>query len=145
VDQIFTAPFWHDQWAVVMSAPWIIIPLLLLSAIIGSRWRKTVDDGEIRGLKAQKQAAEDRLQLAADKQTVVTEKIDEVKEQVSLISRQIQGRTIPVPNILAETEKLSGTIGDLSLANTEVSGTLSASGALYKTILSRSFPKKPKG
>lgn len=113
--------------------------LLIVGIVAGAVWwlRSYIGKERIAAL-------EERLRLAADKQTVVTEKIDEVKEQVSLISQQIQGHTILVPSLLVETEKLSGTIGDLSLANTEVSGTLSASGALYKSPFSEIFKRAKK-
>jgi hypothetical protein len=42
LDQLFTPQFWNAQWAVVMSAPWLTIPLLLLAGLVGlclQRWR----------------------------------------------------------------------------------------------------------
>jgi hypothetical protein len=82
MDQFFTGQFWHEQWAVVMSAPWLIVPLLLLSGFIGWRFRKAVDDGEIRGLREQKLAAADRLQLAHDRYGPVVAEVGALKDKI---------------------------------------------------------------
>jgi hypothetical protein len=49
MDQIFTSQFWHDQWTVITSAPWLVIPLLLVAGFVGWKWKGANDDGEIRG------------------------------------------------------------------------------------------------
>lgn len=71
---------------------------------------------------------EERLRLAADKQMIVNVGIERLGDQISQISQQIEGRTITVASLANETRKLSGTIGDLSLATSVVSGTLGISG-----------------
>jgi hypothetical protein len=56
----------------VWSAPWAIIPLLLVVGFLVWRIRGWLDDREMRGLKVDKDAAETRLKLAEDKQKVFT-------------------------------------------------------------------------
>jgi hypothetical protein len=64
VDQIFTTQFWHDQWTVITSAPWLVIPSLLVAGFVGWKWKSVNDDGEMRGLRQEVSVAAQRLQFA---------------------------------------------------------------------------------
>jgi hypothetical protein len=82
MEQIFTTQFWRDQFAVVASAPWTIIPLLLIAGFIGWKWKGINDDGEIRELRAKADAAAERLELAREKYEVVVGKLNELRDQI---------------------------------------------------------------
>jgi hypothetical protein len=54
VGKLFTNEFKQSQWAVVTSAPWVIIPLLLFVAFLGSTIKGWLDSREIRGLRGKR-------------------------------------------------------------------------------------------
>jgi hypothetical protein len=145
MDQLFTAQFWHDQWAVVMSAPWVIIPLLVLAAYIGWRFRKTVDDGEIRGYRAQKDAAEGRLELAHDQNARVVAQVEELTATVAEQNAVIAALKSSFSNARAQLDDLMrGRVEQLAQTNTAVTRmitNLSTSTADLGTTLTITGPR----
>jgi hypothetical protein len=130
MDQIFTPKFWQDQWDVVMSAPWLIIPLLLLAAYLGARWRRTVDDGELRGVRAENNALNTQLSAAHREHDVVTKQIADIRPEIDLLKvpkplsvpppapdwkihpRHVPGRIIVFIAPIHRISRLGGTGGD---------------------------------
>ena len=89
MDQIFTSQFWYEQWTVITSAPWLVIPLLLLAGLVGWMWKSTNDDGEIRGLRAGLKAAAQRLKLAEEKLELAGGKYVAVVNQIGELSSKM--------------------------------------------------------
>jgi hypothetical protein len=67
--------FWKAQIEVATSAPWVVIPLLLIAGIIGWKSRSIIDARKIRGLRAEINTREQRLQQAHDKQELVANQL----------------------------------------------------------------------
>jgi len=80
--EIFTWKFWHDQWEIVASAPWLIIPSLLIAGLVGWKWKGINDDGEMRGLRAELSATNQRLELAREKYDGVVSQLNELKNEI---------------------------------------------------------------
>src|SRR6266852_6133487 len=80
---------WTEGFRVVIGAPYIVVPLLIL--VGGAAWwlKDKIDDGEIRGLNAKNDALDQRLQLAADRAQIVQEARDELEKQVEALKAQI--------------------------------------------------------
>ena len=89
MDQVFTTQFWHDQFAVIASAPWAIIPLLLIAGFVGWKWKATNDDGEIRELCAKADAAAERLELAREKYQAVVGELNELRDKIAKLDTKI--------------------------------------------------------
>jgi hypothetical protein len=89
MDQVFTTQFWHDQFAVIASAPWAIIPLLLIAGFVGWKWKATNDDGEIRELRAKADAAAERLELAREKYQAVVGELNELRDKIAKLDTKI--------------------------------------------------------
>jgi hypothetical protein len=128
MDQIFTPQFWHDQSAIVMSAPWLIIPLLLLAGLMGlflQWWR----DGGLR----------ERLSLANDQRAVVTRQLEAQITEVRVDVANIKGSRSVIPGldkVANTTAVLSDTVRVLQAANSSLgttgSGRLAADTILFK-------------
>jgi hypothetical protein len=139
MDQVFTPEFWQRQWAIVMDAPWVIIPLLLIAGLIGSRWQRSTDDGEIRGVKAENNALKEQLNLARKEQKAVTtqsiklsSEVAELKvEFASIKASLLPAVVIPqLDKVASTTAVLSDTVTALSAANLSLGATLTGSGGL---------------
>jgi len=89
MDQVFTAQFWHDQFAVIASAPWAIIPLLLIAGFVGWKWKATNDDGEMRKLRARVDTAAERLELAREKYQAVVGELNELRDKIAKLDTKI--------------------------------------------------------
>jgi len=89
MDQLLTPDFWKVQLAFVASAPWLILPLLLVFAVIGWAACSRVNKGQIEGLKSQLNARDERLQLARDKEQDVTEKLAAARTEVTTLRDQV--------------------------------------------------------
>lgn len=138
MDQVLTTQFWHDQWNVVMSAPWLIIPLLLIAFIAGRRHQKSIDDGEVRGYRADKTVAETRLDLAHDKYETVVQQVAELKTKVSdqdTVIAGLQNQAAPparVNELAFSNNEIKNLLTSLSTATTNLGATLGPhAGAVY--------------
>lgn len=134
MEKLFTVEFWQAQSAVVMAAPWVIVPLLLFVGFLGWKVKAVLDDGEMRGLKAETNAAKGQLELAQNKQQVVTDQttklqaqIDKLTDEVSQIRASLPQVTAPQLDKVANTAvEVGTTIHVLNEANTALGTTLSS-------------------
>jgi hypothetical protein len=101
MDRVLTEQFWKGQWAVVASAPWVVIPLLLLASFVGWKGKGINDDGEMRGLRAERDAAVQRLELANEKIEDADEKYEAVVSRVDELGDKVGLQEV----MLAELKK----------------------------------------
>jgi predicted membrane-bound mannosyltransferase len=85
MDRLLTPEFWATQVSLVMSAPYVIVPLLLLAAIIIGWTIK-----EIRRCRARRDAAETRLQQAQDRHQAVRENLAHLQFLIVQMSEKIK-------------------------------------------------------
>lgn len=152
-DQIFTSQFWHDQWAVVTSAPWLIIPSLLIAGFVGWKWKGANDDGEIRGLQAEVKGVQAALNAVAERSDFVREKYEaadekykavvnrenELKDKVARMTAEIEKLAkvapIGVSDFVISTRDIKNTLTDLSTSTTSLGQALTAlQEASYPTL-----------
>ena len=118
MDQLFTRQFWHDQWAVVASAPWVIVPLLLIAGLVGWKAKGIIDDGQIRGLRAQLDVADQRLRLATERYEAVVQRENELKHKVAqqdrVIARTAPTSTVPVNELQTGNTEIRNALTNLS-------------------------------
>jgi hypothetical protein len=57
---------WKQQWTIFWSAPYIILPLIVVSLWVAWWFRGRTKEGEIAGLKAQMSVKDERLSFAVD-------------------------------------------------------------------------------
>ncbi len=141
LEQLFTAAFWKAQWAVVASAPWLIVPLLLVAGFIGWRWKASNDDGEIRGCRAERDAARGQLQLAHDKHGVLDEEIARLKAQVSEQNKMISELRTEEParyqfeTLSSNSALIANTLSNLTTSSAALGTTLTISGGRFKVVV----------
>ena len=76
-----------------------------VSAIVASRWQRSVDDGEIRGAKVENNALREQLNLARHDQKVVTKQSTKLESEIAGLRVEIASMkssllpTEPVPEI----------------------------------------------
>jgi hypothetical protein len=146
LEKLTTPDFWQAQAAVMMMAPWVIMPLLVFAGGLGWILKGAQDSGEIRGLRAGKDAAEERLELAQDKQKAVTAQfkvlepvtrnneveIADLTTRVARMESSIQAAILPRLDKIASTSTVvASSVHNLSAANLEVGAVLSGSGGLH--------------
>jgi len=99
MEKLLTSEFWMTQIDTVMKAPGPVIVLLALAVTVTWWLRKTVDDGEIRELRAVKtaseaarNASEERLNLAREKTEIADRKIELLRSDLNALKSSIQVR-----------------------------------------------------
>jgi hypothetical protein len=135
MDQLLAPEFWKAQIEVASSAPWVVIPLLMIAGIIGWKSKSIVDDRKIRGMMAEINTREERLQQAHDKQEFIAkqEKIlrDAVMQQFGKLKRT---RKMSAGDDMAElvdaaykaNRTVRSSLSALSVANNELGATLAS-------------------
>jgi hypothetical protein len=123
--------FWEKEWAVITGAPAIVaagLAALIAVDILIVRWAFVIIrwgfSREIGGLKATITALNERLQLAHDVQAAFSRKFENLETQVEQLTQQINQKA-PANDIANATALVTGTIGDLALANSVLGRTLS--------------------
>jgi hypothetical protein len=115
---------WADGLGTLMSAPHVIVPLLIVVA--GAVWwiRGTIEAATKHGLKAQLGALNERLQLAHDQQADVTDKLEAAKAAVTTLETKVN--IVPSDPLSAEaTANAIDAITMANIANAKLSHTLS--------------------
>jgi hypothetical protein len=60
-----------------------LLAIIAISAIAASRWQRSRDDGEIRGVKAENNALKEQLNLARHDQKVVTKQSTKLGSEIA--------------------------------------------------------------
>ena len=127
MDQVFTPQFWQDQFAVIGSAPWAIIPLLLIAGLVGWKWKGTIDDGEIRALRARVDTAAERLEFADEKLELADEKYEAIVNQVNELKEKVVQQDEVIAELESELKKREIApvrLNELAASNTEIKKSL---------------------
>jgi hypothetical protein len=131
MDQVLTVKFWHDQWSFVMSAPWVIIPLLLIAAFIGSKIKSAIDAGEVRALKA-------RVDLAHDQYEDVVKRVDNLNGKIAQQDRLIaEYKNLPMPparvqELITSNNEIKGALSSVTNSTADLGVTLTIVGGRYE-------------
>lgn len=123
------ATFLEQLWGLFMSNPGAFFSILAgIGAVIAFTWW-------LRGFIGSERIAtlEERLRLAADSQKIVTSDVEKLRGQVAELTRQIESRT-PLTAIATTTAVVTGTIKELSTANSLLGSTLTPSGGRYEVM-----------
>jgi hypothetical protein len=136
MDQLLTSAFWHTQLGVVMSAPWLIIPLLIAAAIISWWLRGAVEGGRVEGLREQLKARDERLQLAREKEADVGEKLEVAKAEGVALKEQVSLFVGTDPKFITIQSSVGSTVDAIERANT-------SSKALHSTLTAVSLSVGP--
>jgi hypothetical protein len=138
--------FWDREWPVITAAPHIVLwgtVIIIAVVFFVVRWGYS---REVAGRKAETAVLNERLRLAADEQTAVTRELDRLKQNFAKLDQQIE-RGMPVAGLASATATVSGTIGDLSRANSLLGSTLAISGPRGRVVIEpkirSSRPKRP--
>ena len=114
---------WKQQWEALLSAPYVILPLLIADAIAAWWLRSKISDGEIRGLRQELAArdalvkvAEERASLQKDARFEVEAKLKEANERIS--------DTPTISELIATIKSLNKTINTYIVASVSLEGTL---------------------
>ena len=96
MEKLLTPEFWQAQSAVVMSAPWVVGPLLVFAGFVGWQIKGWLDNREIIGLRAGNDALKAgaevlkrRLNLAHDEQERFKDQIDQQRANSAKLEREI--------------------------------------------------------
>ena len=78
-----------------MSAPWIIVPLLLIAGFIAWRVKGAIDEGEVRALRAHGEGLQSRLDSARHEGEGQSVKISKIQADVAELRRLIHMQAKP--------------------------------------------------
>ena len=99
----------------------LLLALLAIAFVLGALWRRSLDDGEIRGLRAQKEAADDRLHLAHDQNERVAKQIGDLEAKVEQQDTVIAALTDELTRTRKEKDNITqDRIFALNRSNTEI-------------------------
>jgi hypothetical protein len=116
---VFNPDTWKQQWATLMSAPYIMFPIIAIAVWVSWWLRGTTSKGEIAGLNGRVTVFEDRLRLAAEKAESADRAKNEVEKQFQAYKAEV-GNGAPA----ATTAKVEAAIDKLATAINAVSDAL---------------------
>jgi hypothetical protein len=91
MDPFLTPDFWKAQWDTIRAAPWMFVPLLALVAF-GVWWlRGRIDDGELRGARAERDAFKSHLDLVKDRSESNAGELDALRKDQAALRRDFDG------------------------------------------------------
>src|SRR4051812_27054757 len=105
---------WKRQWEALMSAPYIIVPLLVLMFAFAWWLRGHTKKDEIAGLRERMTVFEDRLKLAAEKAGSANEAKNEVEKQFQALKTEVAKADTATLALIA---KVDAALTRLSSAN----------------------------
>ena len=128
-NKLFEPDFWVTVWK-AFSAPEMLIPLiplLLIALYVGWKIKGGVENGKIKGLKAQIDAANQRLLLANEQRAAgaaVEREVETLRKQVV----DLKTRCAQHNELAASVGAVTQTLAKLSSANDELQRTFIQSG-----------------
>ena len=137
MDQLLTPEFWKVQIEVATSALWIVTPLLLIAVMIGWKSKSIIDKRKIRGLRAEINAREQRLQQAHDKQELVANQVkilrDAVMQEYAKLKRakkmSLEQEATDLVSVAYKANRAArSSLSTLSIANNALGATLAPTG-----------------
>jgi hypothetical protein len=139
LEHFLTPDFWKAQWDTFWAAPWIYVPPLLISGVVGWLWKGSSDKGEIRELKAARNAAKAesdaykaRMDLVEDKSARDTKEIAALRMDIQEI-KQAPVLTIDLKLTIEDAEKRAIT---LASSNNEIRQIVSEPISIKETPIS---------
>jgi hypothetical protein len=124
VGQLLDPNFWLTGWKTFWSAPEIAIPLLLIALTVGWKVKGALDEGEIKGVKAQRDTANERLhfaneqRLAAPGEAIETE-VEKLRTQVTDLAKKIEAGA-QRDELIRSAGAVTDTLTNLSASNDEL-------------------------
>jgi hypothetical protein len=110
---------WERQWNVIWSAPFVVLPVMVIAGLAGWWLQGTKSAGKISVL-------EERLKFAADKSEIASQAEDELKKQIQTLETAIAAKADNDSLIKLAAEVKEG-FAKLETANNAVSSTVSVS------------------
>jgi hypothetical protein len=89
MDAVFTSEFWKSQIDVVASAPWAVLPLLILVAVVFYWLRGRFVDGELAALRAENAFLNTQLEAAKTSSQGVDERMTAMEGKLAELTTQI--------------------------------------------------------
>ena len=120
---LLSPDLWKSQWDVVTSAPWLILPSLVVAGLIGWKVKGSLDDAEVRGLKteisglkAEISVREQRRLLAEEREEDVSRKLGALDAAYAKLQQQIAtGATRDIVSSTSAT--VTSLLTDVATAN----------------------------
>ena len=121
MDMFFNPDTWKQQWTALVSAPYIIAPLIVVAVWLGWWLRGIKSEGKLGGLNERILGFEDQLKFAADKAATANQAKDEVVRQFNELKAGVAGN-----DALAErVAKVEAALNELVAANNAVRSAVS--------------------
>jgi hypothetical protein len=116
----------------------LLLAIIAVAFIGGSRRQKSVDDGEVRGCQADKAAAETRLALAHDRYEMVIAqgkaleaKVADQDRVIALLQASSEKDSYRVKELSTGNNEIKNALANLTTATAQLGGTLSVPGGMY--------------
>jgi hypothetical protein len=147
---MFDPDTWKQQWAALMSAPYIIFPLLAIVAVVVWWFRGTMFQPTIAGLReqikvfgAQKTIFDAQMQLAAKELELERGRQDSLARQINDLKAEVTAG-VGIDALTARVAGLETSFNELATANNAVRSAFGiVVGTLAATELSDSFSNTP--
>ena len=137
MDQLLTPEFWKVQIEVATSVFWVVIPLLLIAGMIGWKSKGIIYDRKLRGLRAEINTREQRLQQAHDKQELVANQVkilrDAVMQEYAKLKKakkmSLEEEATDLVSVAYKANRAArSSLSTLSIANNALGATLAPTG-----------------
>jgi hypothetical protein len=111
----FDSETWKQQWTAFWSAPYIILPFIMVSLWAAWWFRGRTSEGEIAGLEREISALNERLRLAADLVAASDRAKDELEKQFQAYEAEVAAK-----GSNASPVKVEAAIVGVAKSNTEI-------------------------
>jgi hypothetical protein len=112
MDQFLTPDFWKTQWVTIQAAPWLLVPLLAFVAMSVWWLRGRIDDAELRGARAERDAYKSHLDLVKDRSASDAGELTALRKDIDALQGQIHGGAIAsaLASLAADAERRAITL-----------------------------------
>jgi hypothetical protein len=118
MDYFLNPETWKQQWAIIANAPFFVIPLILIVALVVGWFQGRLSAAQIAGLKEQISAVEQRLKLADDASSAS----DRAKDELEKLKKEFQDykEQVAINGNNASSAKVDAAIVRVTSGNAEI-------------------------
>jgi hypothetical protein len=87
MEQFLSPDFWKSSWEALRSVWWQVVSLLLIAFLAGWKWKGSNDDGEIRDLRAQRDASRTERDVYKSRLDLVEGKSENDAQELAALRR----------------------------------------------------------
>jgi hypothetical protein len=134
----FDPETWKQQWTAFWSAPFIMLPLIVVAGLTAWWFRGKMSDAEIAGLKEQISVKEERLKFAFDLVAASDRDFEKLQKDFGKLQKEFQDykEQVAIEGRNASPAKVDAAIVRVASGNAEIRS------KLFNALMSREVDRR---